>query len=746
MSTKQCGAILAGIACLAILSANAAGDDWLHWRGPSQNGISAETGLVVNWEEGGENVLWESEIGGRATPIILNDRVYLNCRTIDDVNDPEEKINARQQVVCWDAKTGDIVWHDIFNVFLTDIPAPRVGWASMCGDKETDTVFVYTVDGVFRCYEGATGKVLWEHSMLEEFGAISGYGGRTNTPIIDEDRVIMSTLAVNWGDMKGPGPAQRFFAFDKRTGEVQWISAPSTTAVDTNQSGAFITVINGQRQLIAGNSDGAIYAINARTGAPIWGFKMSRRGLNATATSDGKYVYITHGEDNFDNQKFGRVQCIDATGQGDVTETHGVWRYDGLKCGYTGSLVKDGLLFCVSDTGNLFCFDAAEGGDPLWEHDLGTVGKGSLVWADGHLYITEVNGNIYCLKAGRDGCETVNHVHLDAKRVEGADEIYASPAISNGRMVIVTRDRTLCLGTAEDVEPTAAPEMEAEAEPTDEVAMIQLRPYCVDLREGESASFEVHAFDANGRFLKKMPAESLTIPESLGPVSADGGKITAGEAAKDFAGLIETEVGGLKAMARVRVFPSAGNWKWDFEGFKGIAVPPTWVRAHIKMKPFDLDGNTVMVMGPSKGRPSHMVWFGTPEMSNYTIQSDVQFVEKARKLSAAGITNQRYNFILDANNEELTIRTWQPHLRMAKTIDFTADPDTWYVMKLIVDVDNGVATIRGKIWEKEKEEPAEWTLEATDPHANLAGSPGIYTYSLSDAYFDNIEITPRGDE
>ena len=238
---------------LSIFVAGATADDWLHWRGPSQTGISNETGLVTKWKM--EDALWvDSKTGGRATPIILNDRVYLNCRTDHNVNDPKEKVHSRQQVVCWDAKTGDVVWRDEFNVFLTDIPAPRVGWASMCGDKETGNVYCYTVDGIFRCYEGATGKVVWEHSMLEEFGAISGYGGRTQTPIIDEDRVIISTLAVNWGIFKGPSPKQYYFCFDKKSGQLNWISGPGAAPVDTNQSVPFVGVFNGQRMLIGGNS------------------------------------------------------------------------------------------------------------------------------------------------------------------------------------------------------------------------------------------------------------------------------------------------------------------------------------------------------------------------------------------------------------------------------------------------------------------------------------------------------------
>ena len=162
--------------------------------------------------------------------------------------------------------------------------------------------------------------------------------------------MIVAFLARNWGETKGPGPKHTFYAFDKNNGKLLWTAAPGGRPKDTTYSNPIIRVINGQRQLICGNADGGIYAINARTGASIWGFQMSKRGINSSPVVDGNLVYISHGEDNIDiATSFGRIQCIDATGSGDVTETNSVWRVDNVKAGYTGLLVKDGILYVVAD-------------------------------------------------------------------------------------------------------------------------------------------------------------------------------------------------------------------------------------------------------------------------------------------------------------------------------------------------------------------------------------------------------------
>ncbi|MCA8990130.1 MAG: PQQ-binding-like beta-propeller repeat protein, partial [Planctomycetaceae bacterium] len=451
---------------LACLQPFVGAEDWASWRGPEHNGISRETGLVETWDlETGKNLLWESPIGGRAAPIVIDGRVYLDCRTEHDVaaGNPE-LIHAQEQVVCRDAATGDVIWEDKFNVSQTDIPAPRVGWASMTGDSETGFVYLHSVSGIFRCYD-RDGKVKWQHALGEEYAKISGYGGRTQTPIIDEDRIIVGFFGLNWGRTATPPPKSAYYAFNKHTGELLWVSLFGGRPLDTTYSNPVIAAIDGQRLLISGGADGALHAINARTGKHVWTFNMSKRGLNATPVVDGHLVYISHGEDNVDSLAFGRVQCIDGRGTGDITASNSVWRKDGIKAGYTALMVHDGVMYVVADTGKLHAFDSKTG-EELWDYTLGTVGKGSPVMADGKMYVMEVNGNIHILKPTREKCESLSKVTVTAKNGEGLDEIYGTPAISDGRVFFVTRDRTFCIGNED-----AGKRTKSEIPPLEEAAV-----------------------------------------------------------------------------------------------------------------------------------------------------------------------------------------------------------------------------------------------------------------------------------
>ncbi|MCA9042501.1 MAG: PQQ-binding-like beta-propeller repeat protein, partial [Planctomycetaceae bacterium] len=636
LSNLLCAASLIVISPLALYA-----NEWANWRGPEMNGISREKGLVESWSlnpdgKSGENVLWVADIGGRSTPVILNDRIYFNCRTTHDVTDPAEKIHAQEQVVCLDLNTGEVLWKDVFNVFQTDIPAPRVGWASMVADPDTGNVYVHTVSGLFRCYS-ADGERLWEYAMREDFGLISGYGGRTQTPIIDEDRVIVSFLCLNWGDTAKPPPKQTYYVFDKNNGDLLWTSGPGGAPEDTNYSCPIVTVIDGTRMLIGGNSDGAIHGIQARTGELIWSFHMSKRGLNASPVADGNLVYISHGEDNIDNTQFGRIQCIDASGKGDITDTGSVWRVDNIKAGYASLLVNDGILYVVADTGKLYAFDSKDG-TQLWVHNLGTVGKGSPVFADGKIYVMEVNGNVHILKPSREKCESLSHVAIPSANGIGMDEIYASPAISDGRVVLVTRDRTICIGK-KDYEPQSdpIPELAEETAPQEEVASIKLVPYEVALNKGGTVDYEVQTFDANGRFLGKVDAAELSLGENLSEAKLDGMKLSVENITQQAGGLVTAKHNGLETTARLRLFPAL-PWDFDFTGYKGKQVPTTWVNAFLKVQPDVVDDEPVIKYIAPKGRPSVSTWLGTSTMKDYDIQADIMLREQKRKLSSIGLT------------------------------------------------------------------------------------------------------------
>ncbi len=133
--------------------------DWPAWRGPSQSGVSVETGLIDQFDPaGGEgsNLLWKSEVAaGISTPIVMNGRLFTIAR--DSPGTPKDA----EKVVCLDAVTGELLWENVYNVFLSDLPAERVGWSHVCGDPESDRIYVQGACCLFQCIDAASGRTIW---------------------------------------------------------------------------------------------------------------------------------------------------------------------------------------------------------------------------------------------------------------------------------------------------------------------------------------------------------------------------------------------------------------------------------------------------------------------------------------------------------------------------------------------------------------------------------------------------------
>ena len=104
--------------------------DWPQWRGPNRDGISKETGLPDKWALNGENFLWRAPFGGRSSPIVMGNRVYVQ-------NPAGRGPSLQERVMALDADTGKVVWEYKFNIFQSDVPPHRLGWASPAADPDT---------------------------------------------------------------------------------------------------------------------------------------------------------------------------------------------------------------------------------------------------------------------------------------------------------------------------------------------------------------------------------------------------------------------------------------------------------------------------------------------------------------------------------------------------------------------------------------------------------------------------------
>ncbi len=751
--------------------------DWPDWRGPDQDRhAAAATALVDTFDsETGRNVLWKNdEAGGISTPVIMGNRLFTLVRHRPGTREEAEK------VLCLDAATGKKLWENVFNVYLSDVPAERVGWSAVIADPATNTVFAHGVCGVFTAIDAETGRTRWQRSLHEEFGFLSTYGGRTNIPVVFEDLVIASAVVTGWGDTARP--AHRFLGMDSRTGEVRWMNGTKELPEDTTYSTPSLATLGGQAALVFGSSDGSVWDFQPRTGRAVWNFKLSRRGLNVAPLVDGDTVYISQAEENLDNTSMGSATAFKGIGTGDITATNAIWQRKGVMDGRAMPVVMGDRIYFVDDGAKVYTFDKATGepvGKPL--KLLGTIVRGSPLAAGGRLHVCSTSG-WHVLEPTRDGLKIVGRMRLDEE-----DEVTASPIAWKGLVYLTTGARLYCLGSgAADGGATAAagrPDRVSREtkEPAGEPAWVQVVPAEAQIAAGGRLPLKVRLFDAAGRFVKESTAE---FSSTAGAVTKEG--VYTAPADAHAAAIVTAKVGLLEGRARIRSMPPL-PWTFDFEdvelapnpkGGPPRGEPPLpWVGMRYRHVVRTVDGSKCLVKVTTipKGTRSQG-WIGPIELRDYVVRADFRAqetgVEKPGTPAAApaspatdadafekafgnpaalekarmpdmGLIAQRYTLDLMGASQQLQLRSWPPQVatHFSKTMPFPWEAGRWYTMKFEARVRGPSAVLRGKVWPRGDAEPADWTIEAVHDAGNLQGSPGFFGNSKdSEISIDNVSV------
>lgn len=753
------GLLVAGAMLLSHSPANAqkmAANGWTSWRGPSQNGTSPETGLPNEIKPDGTNQLWTYKLRGRSAPVVANGRIYAWGYEGDGAD-------LQEVLICLDAETGKKYWEKRFNDYLSDTAYNRYSIGSPAVDEETGNVYFNDSAGDIVCYK-PDGTEIWRHAMMEEYGRLTFPNGRTGSPYIDGDLVIEHSLVANWG---GQGPAaDRFHAFDKRTGQLVWVSTPGTIPPKDQSFGTPVgRWENGQRVLYCGSGDGHIVAFNAKTGQPLWRYKISAGGVNSTPVLYNDRVIDIQGDENIDSSEMGRMVAVKtgtlpAAGATDAVTLDiksELWR-NRLNALSSSPVLVGNRLYQTVKTGELACVDV-DNGNIVWEMKLAPDQlHASPAYGDGKLYVPFQSGQFFIVKPGA----TTGTVLSEGKF---PGNCLGAPALWNGKVYFFTTENLYCFGT-KGKKNFKLPSAVEKAPNPGPIAMLQAVPSEVLLRPGQSIKVTVRGLDANGNFVREVSGAKWAhyIPPTAKVKAQMGGdfqgdtlvipadaKISAGA----FQATATVDGKELKTDIRGRVMPNLPMME-DFESYEltdtapdgpKFSYPPLpWIGARFKWEVRDLDGNKVLAKTLDNIFFQRATGFiGTPDMKNYTLEADVMSDGNRRNMSIVGLVNQRYNISLIGNWQTLEVTSNADRIKVS--VPFKWQPKVWYHLKTRVDVaPDGSGMVRAKAWKKGDAEPDAWTIEVPHQHANTQGSPGLFSFALQSqfrTYHDNVKVTPN---
>jgi len=742
---------------------------WLSWRGPNQNGTSQEKNLPDKIDA--NKPLWTAELPGQSAPVIANGRLYI-------LGYVGEGPALQEVLTCFEAETGKQLWQRGYSDFLSDTIYGRYATSSAAIDPETGNVYMQGTQGILAAFT-ADGTKLWDLSMMEVYGRLTFPNGRTASPLIDRDLVITRGITANWG-AHGPG-GDRFYAFEKQTGQLVWASAPGDRPTDNSFSLPVLAWLDGRRVFYASAGDGSIVCVNARNGDPVWRIPLFKAGINSSVlVHNNDKIIAIYGTPYEPGQmvamKIPHAQPTNAAAGPVVVPRSEVelWSNE-LRTSTSSPILVGDTVYVTSEVGDLAAI-AANSGKVLWKLKLGIEQRNACpIYADGKLYVPILNepgqkeesgeegaggkGAFYIVKPGAGSGEILSHAVLDGR-------CFGVPTVYNGRVYVQTSKKLYCFGNKGN-NPGLPPEPAEEKWPQPgPAAQLQIIPSEVLLKPGQQASFRVRALDANGLTVEEMVdpkrikwahyiPPTARVRSSMKAEFNEAGQLVAGPEPSPSAGAFEAVAGNLRGTFRGRVLPGLPI-KQDFEPFQlsetttntvepptAFAYPPLpWIGARFKFDVRDKDGNKCLVKTiDNRFFQRATVFMGDPALKDYTIEADVMSEGNKRKMSDVGVINQRYKIVLKGNERKLEISSNDELFRFSK--DFNWSPNVWYRLKARVDVAaDGSGVVRAKAWPKAEAEPGSWTFEVPHLHAHQNGCPGLFGFSPQDmrVYVDNILV------
>ena len=387
-------------------------DNWPHWRGPDDNGVSKETGLPTTWSEK-KNIAWKLPLPGvgGATPVIWNDRIFVVSG------------EGKDQVLLCISTDGKHLWkRTVGTGGRAAIRKDEGNEASASPSTDGKHVYVFVGTGRLSCWD-FDGKEIWSADIQKRYGNFNIQHGQHTTPLLHEDRLYLSLIH---------GSGHWAIALDKATGKEVWKVARKSDAVGESKESYASPVLwnDGKEKCIV--ILGADYATGHRLsdGSEIWrlgdlnpkvGYSNALRIIaSPVATPDLLVVPTARG---------GIIVGIKPGAKGMITtgSPFELWRKAKGAPDVPSPLVHGGLVYACRENGTLQCWDAQTGNKVYEERLHADRYRASPIYADGKIYIPSRDGTFSVVKAGKFELLATNSL---------PDIFTASPAVSQGRIYL----------------------------------------------------------------------------------------------------------------------------------------------------------------------------------------------------------------------------------------------------------------------------------------------------------------------
>jgi outer membrane protein assembly factor BamB len=271
---------------------------------------------------------------GDATPALVGDKLYVHTRQGDE-----------EVISCLSAADGSKVWENRYAAAAVGGPAARHPGPRSSPAVAEGKVVTLGVMGTVSCLDAGTGALVWRKDPFP--GAIPPFA-TASSPLITDG------MAVAFLGGQGNGA---LMAFDLAAGDVKW----QWTAEAAEYGSPVVATLAGTPQIVT-MSEKSLMGVNVADGTLLWQIPFAPQGRSynsATPIIDGDTVIYA--------ASMRGTHAVRIEKQGDAFTPVPVWDNADVSPQFSTPVLNGGLLFGLSDRGNLYCLNAQ---------------TGALAWAD----------------------------------------------------------------------------------------------------------------------------------------------------------------------------------------------------------------------------------------------------------------------------------------------------------------------------------------------------------------------------
>ena len=390
---------------------------WLQWGGPQRNFVLSSPPLASTWPSSGPRKLWERGLGeGHSSVLADGNRLYTMYRHAGLLSMLWR--TQSETIAAMDAGTGKTLWEHTYDSSTGDLDLEYGAGPHSTPLIVGNTLFAVGSRTELFALDKSSGKVIWQHNLVNEFGAPQADRGFAPSPIAYRDTIILPAGAKGGAVM----------AFNQRTGALAWKSGDYSTA----PASPILISVGGQDQLVVTGAD-EMLGVDPSNGTVLWRHPHKTQwGLNISTPvwADDNLLFVSAAYNN-------GARLLKLTQTAGKTTVEEQWFQNRMKT-HIGTVIRLGDFYVGSNGDFGPCPTVGvdvKTGTVLWQNR--EFARSTFLHADGKLIILDEDGNLGLAAPTRQGLNVL------ARASVLSNKAWTVPTLAGTRLYV--RDRAKML-------------------------------------------------------------------------------------------------------------------------------------------------------------------------------------------------------------------------------------------------------------------------------------------------------------